>query len=112
MLALILLVSIFIIVVLCITRKLPQKLRRIYLISIACALIFGSMSSIIYTIDNSLYNQDDMPGDSQYYFDGAMYYISSGQTYEFYPTYQQYLALFLFLRTKRGMLAERPQRSG
>jgi|DewCreStandDraft_1066081.scaffolds.fasta_scaffold38557_1 hypothetical protein len=76
MLALILLVSIFIIVVICITRKLPQKLRRIYLISIACDLIFGSMSSIIYTIDNSLYNQDDMPGDSQYYFDGAMYYIS------------------------------------
>lgn len=95
MLALVLLVFVFIIVVFCVTWRLPQRLRQIYLVSIACALILGSVASITYTIDNSLYNQDDIPGDSQYYFDGAMYYIRSGQTYEFYPVYQQYLALFL-----------------
>jgi hypothetical protein len=58
-------------------------------------LLLGFVAVFIYTIDNYYHGQVDMPGDAQWYYEGALSYLQTGETQTHYPNYEKFLAAFL-----------------
>lgn len=80
-----------------VANSIKPSLKKSYIIFALLILFLGLGSVSIYTMDNLMHGQIGMPGDSQYYLNGALSLIKTGRTQTFYPNYERFLALFLYL---------------
>jgi hypothetical protein len=71
--------------------------RGIYLNYTLIIIFLGILSTIVYTVDNEVFNhQVDLPGDAQYYYYGALSYLQTGELVTYYPNYERFIAAFLY----------------
>jgi len=78
-------------------KSINPSLRKHYVIFSVIIVALGVTATLIYTFDNIYHDQVDMPGDAQYYYEGALSYLLTGETQTYYPNYEKFLALFLYM---------------
>jgi hypothetical protein len=66
-----------------------------YLLFSMAIAVLGVAAVLVYTFDNLFHGQVDMPGDAQWYYEGALLYLQTGETQTYYPNYEKFLAAFL-----------------
>jgi hypothetical protein len=77
--------------------RINPSFRGHYLLFSMAIVVLGVAAVLVYTIDNLFHGQVDMPGDAQWYYQGALLYLQTGETQTFYPIYEKFLAAFLML---------------
>ncbi len=97
MLAFLILVFLTFLLIIRVNTNIRPFLRTHFIFYSSFIIIIGLISILIYTFDNLYHEQVDMPGDAQYYYEGAISYLETGETQTFYPNYERFLALFLYM---------------
>jgi hypothetical protein len=77
--------------------RINPSFRRHYALFSMAIVVLGVASVLVYTVDNLYHGQIDMPGDAQWYYEGALLYLLSGETQTYYPNYEKFIAAFLML---------------
>lgn len=75
--------------------SITPSFRKHYVLFSTAIVVLGVAAVLVYTVDNFYHGQVDMPGDAQYYYEGALSYLLTGETQTYYPNYEKFLAAFL-----------------
>jgi len=96
MFAFLILVSLTVLLVRYVKWSITISFRKYYVYFSTAIIFLGIFAVIVYTIDNLYHGQVDMPGDAQWYYEGALTYLLTGETQTYYPNYEKFIASFLF----------------